>query len=44
MTFLDRCCAALLRLLSEGEPACDELPAARRVCAALRHRALEDAG
>ncbi|MEY2513164.1 MAG: hypothetical protein QOJ89_522, partial [bacterium] len=44
VTFLDRSCAALLRLLSESEPACDELPAARRVCAALRHRALEDAG
>ena len=44
VTFLDRSCAALLRLLSEREPACDELPAARRVCAALRHRALEDAG
>ena len=44
VTFLDRCCAALLRLLSESEPARQELPAAGRVCAALRHRALEDAG
>ncbi|MDX6679907.1 MAG: hypothetical protein QOE31_3959 [Solirubrobacteraceae bacterium] len=44
VTFLDRSCAALLRLLSESEPGCEELPAARRVCAALRHRALEDAG
>jgi len=43
VTFVDRSCAALLRMLVESEPGCDELPAARRVCAALRHRALEDA-
>jgi excisionase family DNA binding protein len=42
VTFLDRACSALLRLLSESEAARDELPGARRVCAALRHRALED--
>jgi excisionase family DNA binding protein len=41
VTFLDRSCAALLRLLSEIEETRDELPAARRLCAALRHRALE---
>jgi len=42
VTFLDRACSALLRLLSENADTVDELPAARRVCAALRHRALED--
>jgi excisionase family DNA binding protein len=42
VTFLDRSCAALLRLLSETDETRDELPAARRVCAALRQRALED--
>jgi excisionase family DNA binding protein len=38
--FLERSCAALLRLLSETQPGRDELPGARRVCAALRHHAL----
>lgn len=42
VTFVDRSCSALLRLLSETDATRDELPAARRVCAALRHRALED--
>jgi len=42
VTFVDRSCSALLRLLSETTQTHDELPAARRVCAALRHRALED--
>lgn len=42
VTFLDRACSALLRLLSEAQDTRDELPAARRVCAALRHRALVD--
>jgi hypothetical protein len=42
VAFLDRSCAALLRLLSETADTRDELPAARRVCAALRHRVLED--
>ncbi len=42
VTFIDRSCAALLRLLSETEQTRDELPAARRICAALRHGALED--
>jgi hypothetical protein len=41
VTFLDRSCAALLRLLDDGDDARAEVPAARRVCAALRHRALE---
>ncbi len=44
VTFVERSCAALLRLLSETGETRGELPAARRVCAALRHRALEDAG
>ena len=42
VTFLDRSCAALLRLLSETALTRDELPPARRICAALRHRVLED--
>ena len=42
VTFLDRACSALLRVLSDDEDTRDELPAARRVCAALRHRALVD--
>jgi diguanylate cyclase (GGDEF)-like protein/excisionase family DNA binding protein len=42
VTFLDRSCSALLRLLSETGDTRGELPAARRVCAALRQRALED--
>ncbi|MEA2218723.1 MAG: hypothetical protein QOJ35_1349 [Solirubrobacteraceae bacterium] len=41
VTFLERSCAALLRLLDDADDARAELPAARRVCAALRHRALE---
>ncbi|MBA2348520.1 MAG: hypothetical protein H0V81_09530, partial [Solirubrobacterales bacterium] len=44
VTFLDRACAWLLRLVSEAPEARVELPAARRVCAALRHQALEDSG
>jgi excisionase family DNA binding protein len=44
VTFLDRACSALLRLLADAEDTRDELAAARRVCAALRHRALEDLG
>ena len=44
VTFVDRSCAALLRLLSENAETRDELPAARRVCAALRHCALEGIG
>ncbi len=42
VTFLDRSCSALLRLLSESELTRAELPDARRVCAALRHSTLED--
>jgi diguanylate cyclase (GGDEF)-like protein/excisionase family DNA binding protein len=42
VTFLDRSCSALLRLISATEATRDELAAARRACAALRHRALED--
>lgn len=42
VTFLDRACAGLLRLVSEAPEAREELPAARRICAALRHQALED--
>jgi excisionase family DNA binding protein len=44
MTFLDRSCAALLRLCSEAAETRDELPGARRICAALRHSALEHVG
>ena len=41
VTFLDRSCAVLLRML-DTEAARDELAGARRVCAVLRHHALED--
>jgi PAS domain S-box-containing protein/diguanylate cyclase (GGDEF)-like protein/excisionase family DNA binding protein len=41
VAFLDRSCSVLLRML-DGEPTREELPAARRVCAVLRHHALED--
>ncbi len=42
VSFLDRSCAALLRSLSETSDTRDETPSARRLCAALRHRALEE--
>lgn len=42
VTFLDRVCSVLLRMLSENEDTRDELPAARRLCSTLRHHALTD--
>jgi excisionase family DNA binding protein len=42
VTFLDRACSVLLRMLSETDAARDELPAARRLCSTLRHHALAD--
>ena len=44
VTFLDRSCSVLLRMLSEAEAPRDELPAARRLCSALRHHTLADLG
>jgi diguanylate cyclase (GGDEF)-like protein/excisionase family DNA binding protein len=40
VTFLDRACATLLRMIDETEKARADLPAARRICAAMRQRAL----
>lgn len=42
VTFLDRSCSVLLRMLSETEDTRGELPAARRLCSTLRHHALAD--
>ena len=42
MAVLDRSCAAMLRLLSEVPETREELPSARRFCATLRHRVLEE--
>jgi hypothetical protein len=42
VTFLERTLGALLRVLSESGQSPGELSCARRICAALRHRALEE--
>jgi hypothetical protein len=44
VTFLERTLGALLRVLSECRLSPGELSSARRICAALRHWALEETG